>query len=121
MLLSVILGALRCVTESLFTGRRRRKMNLTAILQLCVLCVCVCVQVAWVPLQEKGEFGVLSASSGGRVLLWTVDSDLGSLVLNAAYALVRQQVPHSSSSSSSFKVSPGLRDDTETKVNSASR
>ncbi|XP_070845737.1 cytoplasmic dynein 2 intermediate chain 2 [Chaetodon trifascialis] len=56
-------------------------------------------QVAWVPLQEKGEFGVLSASSGGRVLLWTVDSDLGSLVLSAAFALVRQQVPHSSSSS----------------------
>eukprot|EP00064_Thunnus_orientalis_P005572 superscaffoldBa00000552_g5586 len=57
-------------------------------------------QVAWVPLQKRGEFGVLSASSGGRVLLWTVDSDQGRLVLNAAYALVRQQVPHSSSSSS---------------------
>ncbi|XP_044029224.1 WD repeat-containing protein 34 [Siniperca chuatsi] len=56
-------------------------------------------EVAWVPLQKKGEFGVLSASSGGRVLLWTVDSDQGGFVLNAAYALVRQQVPHSSSSS----------------------
>ncbi|KAM9337972.1 cytoplasmic dynein 2 intermediate chain 2 [Symphorus nematophorus] len=56
-------------------------------------------QVSWVPLQKKGEFGVLSASSGGRVLLWTVDSDQGRLVLSAAYALVRQQVPHSSSSS----------------------
>ncbi|XP_035524502.1 WD repeat-containing protein 34 [Morone saxatilis] len=56
-------------------------------------------QVAWVPLQKKGEFGVLSASSGGRVLLWTVDSDQGRLALSAAYALVRQQVPHSSSSS----------------------
>ncbi|XP_051268288.1 WD repeat-containing protein 34 [Dicentrarchus labrax] len=54
-------------------------------------------QVAWVPLQKKGEFGVLSASSGGKVLLWTVDSDQGRLVLSAAYALVRQQVPHSSS------------------------
>ncbi|XP_040915695.1 WD repeat-containing protein 34 [Toxotes jaculatrix] len=54
-------------------------------------------QVAWVPLQKKGEFGVLSASSGGRVLLWMVDSDQGGFVLNAAYALVRQQVPHSSS------------------------
>ncbi|XP_070707143.1 cytoplasmic dynein 2 intermediate chain 2 [Pempheris klunzingeri] len=57
-------------------------------------------QVAWVPQQKKGEYGVLSASPGGRVLLWTVDSDQGRLVLNAAYALVRQQVPHSSSSSS---------------------
>lgn len=94
-------------------------MNLTAVLQLCVLSVCVCVQVAWVPLQDKGEFGVLSASSGGRVLLWTVNSDLGSLVLNAAYALVRQQVPHSSSSS--FKVSLGMKDDAETKMNSALR
>ncbi|XP_068561833.1 cytoplasmic dynein 2 intermediate chain 2 [Cebidichthys violaceus] len=56
-------------------------------------------EVAWVPLQKKGEFGVLSACSGGRVLLWTVDSDLGSLVLNAGYALVRQQVPHSSNTS----------------------
>ncbi|XP_038589843.1 WD repeat-containing protein 34 [Micropterus salmoides] len=56
-------------------------------------------QVAWVPMQKKGEFGVLSASSGGRVLIWTVDSDQGRLVLNSAYALVRQQVPHSSSSS----------------------
>lgn len=69
----------------------------------CVYPVClhVCVQVAWVPLQKKGGFGVLSASSGGRVLLWTLDSDQGRLVLNAAYALVRHQVPHSSS----FKVS----------------
>ncbi|XP_042365682.1 WD repeat-containing protein 34 isoform X2 [Plectropomus leopardus] len=56
-------------------------------------------QVAWVPLQKKGEFGVLSAGSGGRLLLWTVDSDQGRFVLNAAYALVQQQVPHSSYSS----------------------
>ncbi|XP_028274373.1 cytoplasmic dynein 2 intermediate chain 2 [Parambassis ranga] len=55
-------------------------------------------QVAWVPQEKKGEFWVLSASSGGRVLLWILDSDQGKLVLNAAYALVRQQVPHSSSS-----------------------
>ncbi|KAF3702455.1 WD repeat-containing protein 34 [Channa argus] len=54
-------------------------------------------QVAWVPLQKKGEFGVLSACSGGRVLLWTVDSDQGRFVLNTAYALLWQQVPHSSS------------------------
>ncbi|KAL7376626.1 hypothetical protein ABVT39_012232 [Epinephelus coioides] len=53
-------------------------------------------QVAWVPLQKKGDFGVLSACSGGRVLLWIVDSDQGSFVLSAAYALVQQQVPHSS-------------------------
>lgn len=57
----------------------------------------MCVQVSWVPLQKKGEFGVLSASSGGKVLLWTVESDQGRFVLNAAYALVRQQVPLSSS------------------------
>uniref|UniRef100_A0A3Q3NB38 Dynein 2 intermediate chain 2 n=1 Tax=Mastacembelus armatus TaxID=205130 RepID=A0A3Q3NB38_9TELE len=55
-------------------------------------------QVTWVALQKKGEFGVLSASSGGRVLLWTVDSDQGRFILNVAYALVQQQVPHSSSS-----------------------
>ncbi|KAM7393388.1 hypothetical protein PAMA_008174 [Pampus argenteus] len=53
-------------------------------------------QVAWVPLQKRGEFGVLSASSGGRVLLWMVDRDQGEFVLNAAYALVQQQVPHHS-------------------------
>ncbi|CAB1318920.1 unnamed protein product [Coregonus sp. 'balchen'] len=39
---------------------------------------------------------VLSAGSGGRVLLWTVDSDEGRLVLSAGFALVRQQVPHNS-------------------------
>ncbi|KAM4720205.1 cytoplasmic dynein 2 intermediate chain 2 [Anableps anableps] len=54
-------------------------------------------QVLWVPLQKKGEFGVLSSSPGGGVLLWTVDPDQGRMVLNAAYAFVRQQVPHSSS------------------------
>ncbi|KAM4532952.1 cytoplasmic dynein 2 intermediate chain 2 isoform 2-T2 [Fundulus diaphanus] len=54
-------------------------------------------QVVWVPLQKKGEFGVLSSSSGGEVLLWLVDPDQGRLVLSAAYAFVRQQVPHSSS------------------------
>ncbi|KAM3874534.1 cytoplasmic dynein 2 intermediate chain 2 [Diretmus argenteus] len=54
-------------------------------------------QVDWVPLQKRGELGVLSASSGGRVLLWTLDPDQGGLVLSAGYALVHQQVPHSSS------------------------
>lgn len=63
----------------------------------------MCVQVVWVPQQKKGEFGLLSACSGGRVLLWTVDSDQGRLVLHAAYTLVQQQVPHSGRSS--FKVS----------------
>ncbi|XP_061675933.1 WD repeat-containing protein 34 isoform X1 [Syngnathoides biaculeatus] len=57
-------------------------------------------QVTWVPLQNKGEFGVLSACSGGRILLWTVNSDQGKFVLKAAFALVQQQVL---SSSASFK------------------
>lgn len=51
-------------------------------------------QVDWVSLQRKGELGVLSACSGGWVLLWTVDSDRGVLVPTASYALVGQQVPH---------------------------
>lgn len=54
-------------------------------------------QVSWVPLQKKGEFGVLSACSGGRVLLWTVGFEQGSFVQKAAYAVLQQQVPHSSS------------------------
>ncbi|KAM4634501.1 cytoplasmic dynein 2 intermediate chain 2 isoform 2-T2 [Polymixia lowei] len=54
-------------------------------------------QVDWMPTQKRGELRVLSASSGGRILLWTVDSDSGRFVLSAGYALVRQQVPHSSS------------------------
>ncbi|KAM8872603.1 cytoplasmic dynein 2 intermediate chain 2 isoform 1-T1 [Synchiropus picturatus] len=54
-------------------------------------------QVKWVPLQKK-EFGVLSACSGGRVLLWTLDSEQNQLVLHAAYALMMQQVPQISSS-----------------------
>lgn len=75
-------------------------------------CVLVRLQVIWVPLQKRGEFGVLSACSGGKVLLWTVDSDQGRLVLNAAYALVRQQIPHSSS----IKVRRKMKDDTESNV-----
>ncbi|XP_069369429.1 cytoplasmic dynein 2 intermediate chain 2 isoform X2 [Paralichthys olivaceus] len=51
-------------------------------------------QVSWVSLQKRGDFGVLSAGSGGRVLLWTLDSDQGRFVLDAAFAFVRQQVPH---------------------------
>lgn len=54
-------------------------------------------QVVWVPLERKGDFGVLSSSSGGEVLLWRVDPDPGRLVLIAAYAFLRQQLPHSSS------------------------
>ncbi|RVE65551.1 hypothetical protein OJAV_G00117630 [Oryzias javanicus] len=54
-------------------------------------------QVAWVPLQKKGDFGVLSACSGGRVLLWLVDSFRTRLVLSDGYALAKQQIPHSSS------------------------
>ncbi|XP_004075088.1 WD repeat-containing protein 34 [Oryzias latipes] len=52
-------------------------------------------QVAWVPLQKKGDFGILSACSGGRVLLWLVDSYRTRLVLNDGYALAKQQIPHS--------------------------
>ncbi|KAM6951625.1 cytoplasmic dynein 2 intermediate chain 2 [Aplochiton taeniatus] len=56
-------------------------------------------QVNWVSVshQRRGELGVLSAGSGGRVLLWTMQSDHGRLVLCAGYALIRQQVPYSSS------------------------
>ena len=50
------------------------------------------LQVGWVPGQKKGELVVLSAGSGGRVLLWSVDAAKGELVLSAGYALVRQQV-----------------------------
>uniref|UniRef100_A0A8C5D1G7 Dynein 2 intermediate chain 2 n=1 Tax=Gadus morhua TaxID=8049 RepID=A0A8C5D1G7_GADMO len=55
-------------------------------------------QVAWVPQEKRGEFGVLSACSGGMVLLWSLDLDPGTLVLQAGYALITQQVPQSSSS-----------------------
>nr|XP_049585579.1 WD repeat-containing protein 34 isoform X2 [Syngnathus scovelli] len=58
-------------------------------------------QVTWVPLRNKGEFGVLSACSGGRILLWTVNTEQGKCVLKSAFALVQQQIL--SSSSSSFK------------------
>lgn len=67
-------------------------------------------QVAWVPLQKKGEFGVLSASSGGRVLLWTADSDQGCLLLKAAYAFIQHQIP----GSSSLKVSASRKEDMTT-------
>ncbi|XP_076020096.1 cytoplasmic dynein 2 intermediate chain 2 [Genypterus blacodes] len=53
-------------------------------------------QIDWVPLQKKGEFGVLSACAGGKVLLWRLDSNQGSFVLTSSFALVRTQVPHSS-------------------------
>uniref|UniRef100_A0A1A7YWC3 Dynein, cytoplasmic 2, intermediate chain 1 n=1 Tax=Iconisemion striatum TaxID=60296 RepID=A0A1A7YWC3_9TELE len=55
-------------------------------------------QVSWVPLQKKGDFGVLSSGSEGRVLLWAVDSDHNRLVLNATYSLRNQQLPHSAGS-----------------------
>ncbi|XP_057689191.1 WD repeat-containing protein 34 isoform X1 [Corythoichthys intestinalis] len=57
-------------------------------------------QVTWVPLQNKGEYDVLSACSGGRILLWTVSVDQGKISLKAAFALVQQQLL---SSSISFK------------------
>lgn len=49
-------------------------------------------KVSWMPLQRKGEFGILSACSGGRVLLWNLDQS--SLILNTGYAFVLQQLPH---------------------------
>ncbi|XP_072310230.1 cytoplasmic dynein 2 intermediate chain 2 [Eucyclogobius newberryi] len=52
-------------------------------------------KVSWIPLQKKGECGILSACSGGRILLWNLDKS--SLVLSTGYALVLQQVPHGSS------------------------
>ncbi|XP_056146888.1 WD repeat-containing protein 34 [Lampris incognitus] len=54
-------------------------------------------QVDWVPVQETGELGVLSASSGGKVLIWMLDSAQGRFVLSSGFAFVRQQLPHSSS------------------------
>ncbi|XP_016403712.1 cytoplasmic dynein 2 intermediate chain 2 [Sinocyclocheilus rhinocerous] len=50
-------------------------------------------QVSWVPGARRGEFIVLSAGSGGRVLLWTVDGAEAKLILSSGYALVQQQVP----------------------------
>ncbi|XP_056289084.1 WD repeat-containing protein 34 [Pseudoliparis swirei] len=60
--------------------------------------------VAWV--QQQGALRVLSACSGGRVLLWTLDSER--LVLQAALALVLQQLPHSSSFTARGSGSVGL-------------
>uniref|UniRef100_A0A3Q2ZLR2 Dynein 2 intermediate chain 2 n=1 Tax=Kryptolebias marmoratus TaxID=37003 RepID=A0A3Q2ZLR2_KRYMA len=54
--------------------------------------------------QRKAEFGVLSSSSGGRVLLWTVDLDRTRLVLDSGYAFIRQQVPHSGRTSMKLQV-----------------
>lgn len=52
------------------------------------------MQVAWVPLQKKAAFGVLSACSGGKVLLWLLGAGQRALVPSAAYTLAPQQVPH---------------------------
>ncbi|KAF3849431.1 hypothetical protein F7725_015928 [Dissostichus mawsoni] len=68
----------------------------TAVTALCCHPEQPALIAAWVPLQKKGEFGVLSAGSAGRVLLWTVDLEQARFVLSAAYALVPQQLPHSS-------------------------
>ncbi|KAJ8346495.1 hypothetical protein SKAU_G00278960 [Synaphobranchus kaupii] len=51
-------------------------------------------QVHWVSAGRRGEWAVLSAGTGGRVLLWNVGED-GRLALSTGYALLRQQVPHS--------------------------
>ncbi|XP_037548354.1 WD repeat-containing protein 34 [Nematolebias whitei] len=52
-------------------------------------------QVSWVPLQRRGEFGLVSSSSGGGVLLWRVGSDRTGLVLDSGYAFIQQQIPNS--------------------------
>lgn len=56
-------------------------------------------EVKWVPGPRRGEMAVLSACSGGRILLWSVDAADSRLSLISGYALVRQQVPQSSSMS----------------------
>ncbi|KAL6469781.1 hypothetical protein MHYP_G00209000 [Metynnis hypsauchen] len=56
-------------------------------------------EVKWVPGIRRGELAVLSACSGGRILLWSVDGVEGKLTLTSGYALVRQQVPQSGSMS----------------------
>ncbi|XP_072518033.1 cytoplasmic dynein 2 intermediate chain 2 [Salminus brasiliensis] len=58
-------------------------------------------EVKWVPGARRGELAVLSACSGGRILLWSIDGAEGKLTLASGYALVRQQIPQSSSASKS--------------------
>ncbi|KAG9266215.1 WD repeat-containing protein 34 isoform X1 [Astyanax mexicanus] len=58
-------------------------------------------EVKWVPGARRGDLAVLSACSGGRILLWSVEAAEGRLSLTSGYALVRQQVPQSSSSNKS--------------------
>ncbi|MBN3304569.1 WDR34 protein, partial [Amia calva] len=55
-------------------------------------------QVRWVAGERRGELAVLSAGTGGRVLLWQVKAE-GQLVLSAGYALLTQQIPRSSAMS----------------------
>lgn len=58
----------------------------------------MCKQVNWVPGARRGEFVVLSAGSGGRVLLWTIGAE-AKLTLSSGYALVPQQMPQSGAAS----------------------
>ncbi|KAG9335365.1 hypothetical protein JZ751_005287 [Albula glossodonta] len=51
-------------------------------------------QVRWLPVGRRAEQVVLSAGTGGRVLLWNLEED-GRLKLSDGYALLCQQVPHS--------------------------
>ncbi|KAI1882450.1 hypothetical protein AGOR_G00250880 [Albula goreensis] len=51
-------------------------------------------QVRWLPVGRRAEQVVLSAGTGGRVLLWNLGED-GRLKLSDGYALLCQQVPHS--------------------------
>ncbi|TRY74267.1 hypothetical protein DNTS_008996, partial [Danionella cerebrum] len=56
-------------------------------------------QVNWLPGARRGEFSLLSAGSGGRVLLWVIDGAEAKLTLSSGYALVRQQIPQSGEAS----------------------
>ncbi|XP_055035133.2 cytoplasmic dynein 2 intermediate chain 2 [Misgurnus anguillicaudatus] len=56
-------------------------------------------QVNWVPGSRRGEYVVLSAGSGGRVLLWTMDGAKAKLILNSGYALTQQQIQRSGTAS----------------------
>ncbi|XP_020781794.1 cytoplasmic dynein 2 intermediate chain 2 [Boleophthalmus pectinirostris] len=63
-------------------------------------------KVSWMTLQKKGVFGILSACSGGRILLWNLDQS--SLILSTGYALILQQVPHSNSAGFKTKGSSNI-------------
>ncbi|XP_076835719.1 cytoplasmic dynein 2 intermediate chain 2 [Brachyhypopomus gauderio] len=59
-------------------------------------------EVMWLPGAQRGQLSVLSACSGGRVLLWSLDGVEGKLSLTSGYALVRHQVPQSTAFSKPY-------------------